>query len=253
VLWGVQRIVHAVTPAAVWEYRARSEWQAAARFQRLATELAAGDASDAVVVLARQAAADERRHAALCGVLAVRFGGAGPAEGPKVAGRCSPAGLAPRDRLLYEVVAMSCVTETLSAALLIEIERCASDVEVQRVVHQILRDEIAHSRLGWAHLAAEAEQGRGAFLAEHLPAMLAGTVTDELFSPGEAVGESALEGLGALGRPRRLVLFAASMREVVFPGLERFGVHTAAAEAWLTARIAGSDWVPTFRVDIGTR
>ena len=86
----------------------------------------------------------------------------------------------------------------------------------------------------------EVPRGSVAFLADYLPEVLAGTVTEELFRPIDPDGTSEdanLAGLGALERTRRLSIFAGTMRAVVFPGLARFGVDPAAAEGWLVARV----------------
>ena len=136
---------------------------------------------------------------------------------------------------------MSCVTETLSAALLGEMVERAVDGQVRDVMQAILRDEVGHARLGWAHLAAEAQRGPAGFIGDYLPAMLAGTVNDELFSSSAEHRErEALCGLGALDRGGRRRIFEETMRLVVFPGLQRFGVDTARGERWLNAREPGA-------------
>jgi hypothetical protein len=140
--------------------------------------------------------------------------------------------------VLYEVVALSCITETLSAALLGAMVEQATDARVRETVHRVLRDEVEHSRLGWAHLALEHGRGHGRFLGDYLPAMLAGTVTDDLFHGGDLSpeAEEVLAGFGALRPSDGKAIFAATMRQVVFPGLERFGVDTSAGERWIVAK-----------------
>jgi hypothetical protein len=237
----------AARAASVWTHRTRVEREAAVRFASVAERLARTRAPQIVVDLARNAAHDERRHAALCEGLAIGFE-------PRIAARdldraaapphpapaALPSGLTAREHLLLEVVSMSCVTETLSTALLGEMYERATDHRVREVVHEVLRDEVQHSRLGWAYLASEHARGSVAFLADYLPEVLAGTVTEELFRPIDPDGTSEdanLAGLGALERTRRLSIFAGTMRAVVFPGLARFGVDPAAAEGWLVARV----------------
>jgi hypothetical protein len=229
-----QRAVHTVNAAGrVWAYRARSEREASSRFDRLAVALEEGSAGAGLAALARQPARDEHRHARLCSELASRFRCASAGDQAVVCPPLASPGLGQRELLLYEVVAMCCVTETLSAALLVEMMRRADDREVKRVVHEILRDEIDHSRLGWAHLAVEHERGITGFLAERMPALLAATVTEELFWPGEGSEGSTLDGYGALGRRARLEIFLATMCDVVFPGLERFAIDTMPVRRWL--------------------
>jgi hypothetical protein len=225
--------------AAAWEWRARYvfERQAMARFERLSLTLRQHGVSEALVELAAAAARDERRHAELCREL-VAYLGAELGDVPTVGDQaCAPAGLQPDQALIYEMVAMSCVTETLSCVLLGEmVERC-DDPHVQSTMRTILRDEVGHSRLGWGYLAEIQASGAQTFIGPYLPQMLAGTVGDELFSTAQLHPLAArLGGLGALSRPERLRVFVASMREVVFPGLERFGIDTSAAQSWLAER-----------------
>jgi hypothetical protein len=48
-------------------------------------------------------------------------------------------------------------------------------------MRSILRDEVGHCRLGWAHLAAEQRCGAADVVGAHLPAILKGTLQEELF------------------------------------------------------------------------
>ncbi len=244
-----------------WQMRHRFELIAAARFGWLADELAALGAHGAVATLARTAAADELRHAARCRELVVHYGGAlvgdlfvaasdlggalfvaasgSPASPLPSVARVAPAGLSRREALLYEVVAMSCVTETLSTALLGELVDAAGDAVARAAMHEILRDEVNHSRLGWAHIASEHERGSRDVVGPHLPAMLRHTVEEELFSGApEDPAWREVARLGALSRASRLRIFADAMRSVVFPGLARFGVDTTLGAAWLEDKLA---------------
>ena len=221
--------------ARVWMNRARMEHEAAWRFHALAEDLAAAGALTRIVQMARDAAEDERRHVVLCERLAVHFGGI-PAPAPDPA---RPKSEAMRQRVLLEAIAVSCVTETRSAAVLGELAERATDDRVRQTVHEILKDEVQHARIGWAHLAAESAKHPAAFVSEHLPAILAGTVEEELFEPAEAQG---LDGLGSLDRAVRLDLFRRTLDAVIFPGLERYGTDTAAARAWVaTSRLPACD------------
>ncbi|MDC3959543.1 ferritin-like domain-containing protein [Polyangium jinanense] len=225
--------------AQIWRHRARAELEASARFTRLAGELAACGAVAPVITMAREAAEDERRHAEQCAALVRELGGKPFELGAVPAARVvTPSGLGPRERLHYEVIAMSCVTETLSAALLGELVARATDPLVRDTMQHILRDEVDHARLGWAHLAAEHERGAQDVVGPSLPAMLAGTVSEELFSSwAEHPAQEALSGLGALDRAERKRIFRDTMSLVVFPGLRRFGVDTARGESWLSERL----------------
>jgi hypothetical protein len=225
--------------AHVWRARAVAELEAAARFDRLATELREVGAVTPVVDMARAAAEDERRHATLCRRLARHFGGPALVEiAPPPPRPVGPRGLGQRERVLFEVVAMGCVTETLSAAILGGLVERASDPEARAVMLEILRDEVRHARLGWAHLAAERARGVGDVISSHLPAMLEATVNDALLAAPATKDATdpdaaALAGLGSLPIGVRRHLFEETLCHVIFPGLEHVGIDTRGARGWL--------------------
>jgi hypothetical protein len=222
---------------ALWAFRAGAELDAAARFDRIATALARHDAHRGVVDLARQAAADEVRHHDRCAALARRFGTTPPPKRMRVAPPLRVAASDDRCQTLYEAIAMGCVTESLSVALLLEMKHAAQDDEVDDTIAEILRDEVQHSRLGWAHLAAEHERINLDFVTRQLPGMLADTLHEEVFATPDPHEDESLAGLGGLPRRRRVAVVIAALREVVFPGLARFGIDTTSAEAWLAKRL----------------
>jgi hypothetical protein len=108
-------------------------------------------------------------------------------------------------------------------------------------VHAILRDEVKHAQLGWAHLAHERQNGRGEFIAEVLPHMLSGSVRAEIFTE-DAIDEGDPIWIehGELPGALRLTIFARTLETVVFPGLEKLGVDTAHGRAWLHGATKGS-------------
>jgi len=223
---------------ALWSLRAHVELDAAARFRRLAALLRDTGARGVVIDMARAAADDELRHHVRCRALAQRFGASVATSIEPTAAPLRTSALTPAEQVLYETVAMSCVTETLSAALLLEMRTAATDDEVRDTIDEILRDEVEHARLGWAHVAAEVSRRDLAYLGPRLPAMLAHTVAEEIFLERDDVDAEPLAGLGALPRSRRCARFVQCMRDVVFPGLALYGVDTTAAEAWIAARVA---------------
>jgi hypothetical protein len=222
--------------ARVWALRRNVELEAASRFRTLSVELSTHGASEVVTRMAREAASDELRHATLCATLAEHFGGSPLAEPAlDVLVRCvAPRGLEGRDALLYELVALSCVTETLSTALLGALVEAARDTVAKETMHTILRDEVRHSRLGWAFLAEAHAAGARDVVAPHLPGMLAATLGSAPFTsvPAEQ-GDAELAGYGELERSRSLGIVRECFAEVIFPGLARFGIDTSLGERWL--------------------
>jgi hypothetical protein len=213
----------------VWLVRERTEREAQALFAGLASDLGALDVDPVLAGMARQAAADERRHARRCLALVARFAarGAAPAPLPRRHVLLGAPELDTARRALYASVALSCVTETLATALLLELRRRATDAAVRATVHEVLRDEVDHARLGWAHLAAAARAGDVAWLAPHIPAMLRAALGGQLAPAAEATNDPDLSGYGLLPQREVFDVARAVAADVLFPGLERFGVDTS--------------------------
>ena len=215
-----------------WAFRAQVEREATARFARLAEEIAAFDPASPVPALMRRAAEDERRHALLCAELA----GEEPVSGDHDR-RIAPRSLGAREAALYETVAACCITETESVATVASLLAEDSEPRVREVLREIARDEVTHSRMGWAHLAREAAAVDVTFLSRWIPSMLAGAAGDALFAPGPPELDSpGLLRQGVLPLSRKRAIFVQTLQEVVFPGLEQFGIDTTPACDWLETR-----------------
>ena len=222
-----------------WRFRCWVERDAAARFARLAERLAMVGAVRAVVELAQRASRDEQRHAALCADLAAGYEAPAPAAVGASPSEIAPSSLAPAQRVLYEVVAVCCVTETESMGVLTRLLANARDARLREVLRELARDEVHHSRLGWAHLATEHARGDVSFLGPLVPAMLQGATDADLFAPVPAEREdAALLEHGVLPHAMKRQVFTSTLEEVVFPGLEAYGVDTVPARRWLSAQPA---------------
>ncbi|HEY6098340.1 MAG TPA: ferritin-like domain-containing protein, partial [Anaeromyxobacter sp.] len=139
--------------ASAWTFRCRVELEAEARFERLAGRMERIGAAGELVALARRASADERRHAALCAEQAALLGetaAVGPVQDvPEIAPATLPLG----DRVLYEVVAACCISETESMGVLTTLLDAARAPGLRRTLRELASDEVQHARLGWAYLA----------------------------------------------------------------------------------------------------
>ncbi len=231
--------------AAAWAFRWQVEREAEARFERLADRLEAQAASRHLAVLARRAAADERRHAAHCARLAAELGRDVPPAAPPAPSDVAPATLAEEDAVTYELVAACAVTESVSVAVLTTLlPAAAHDPSLHAVLRELAEDEVVHARLGWAQLAIAAARGHTDFLGPLLPAMLQGSVDDDLFQAVEPAREDeGLLALGVLPHAQKRALFVRALEQVVFPGLEGAGVDTDRGRHWLTAALgASSTW-----------
>jgi hypothetical protein len=207
------------------------ERDAALRFERLASEIAAFDAGSPVPALMRKAAGDERRHEALCAGLA------GSSMGTQGETRLAPRSFGPRAAALYDTVAACCIAETESVATVTSLLAADAEPRVRAVLHEIARDEVAHAQMGWAHLAREAAAIDVTFLSGFIPAMLAGTAGDLFTAAGP--GQDLLR-FGVLPASRKREIFVQTLREVVFPGLEQCGLSARPACEWLEANLTST-------------
>ena len=216
--------------ARVWLHRERIEREAAALFQELGRELLLAGHTE-LGRRAFRAGSDEHRHAARCRELVAALGGAAPFE-PARHIVLGPRELSARDRMLYAAVAVGCVTESLSCALLIVLRDSATHSRVRATIDEVLVDEIEHARIGWAILAAEASCRDVGWLAPYLPAIAAAAVDDDVRPMS---GDAELAGLGVLPRAHVQALVNETWTSVIEPGLARFGIRMRPAAERLRA------------------
>jgi len=220
--------------AATWAFRTRAEIEATARFARMATELAEVGATPVVVRGAADASADELRHRDLCARLAAKWGEPNALAHEPPPHRIGRSDMPARDRLLWEMVAVCCISETMNTSLMTRCLEVAKDVEIRATLHELLEDEVRHARLGWAHLAAERAAGRGQFLRDVLPLLLEASV-----EPGFLEGRppaswtDALYDYGELPSTELVQIYRDTLNLVIFPGLDAVGVDTSKGRAWL--------------------
>ncbi len=228
--------------ARAWRFRCGVEREAHVRFTRLAGWLDGSGFAGPLVEMAVRASSDEQRHALRCADLAEGYGASVADLPPAAPSVLAPAGLAPRAAVLYEAVAACCVTETGSVGVLTALLGSVRGGRVRRILRELAADEVLHSRLGWAVLAAERDRGTGSLLAPYVPAMLAGSIDADLFRPGSPAQEDpALLDHGVLPRALQREVFTRTALEVVLPGLEANGIDAGPARRWLEERMRGAD------------
>jgi hypothetical protein len=142
----------------------------------------------------------------------------------------------PRDRLLWEMVSVCCIAETMNTSLMTRCLEVAKDEEIRTTLHELLRDEVRHARLGWAHLAAERAHGRGAFLSDVLPLMLEASI-EPGFLESDPLGPwvDALFDYGELPWTELVQIFRETLELVVFKGLDSMGIDSSKGRAWLSS------------------
>lgn len=128
---------------AYWARAAHLEAASVEAFERLASELAAHDAPAELVVRARSAAADERRHVNLVGALATRAG----ARVPDV--NVTPFFVRPFLDIAIENTREGEVAETYGAVVALYQSQHAPDDAVRETMTLVADDELSHAELSW--------------------------------------------------------------------------------------------------------
>jgi hypothetical protein len=218
--------------AQVWAVRHSVETGASLRFAALSQGMRAAGAPATLVDLATRASADEIRHAAHCAdILRAR-----QAEVPAAETRLlffGPRDLPPEQRLTYEVVAQSCISETESMATLVTLLDAAEDAHLRTVLQELARDEVQHARLGWAYLSWAKNRFDLSFLSGFLPVMAGAASGADLFQPSPPGADDAgLLRSGVVPKRERRRIYLETMHSVVIPGFEEYGVETAPLRAW---------------------
>lgn len=210
----------------VWRNRQRIEIEAARLFSLLAEEIEGWRGpEDPVAILARQAAKDEMRHELLCReILALS---SEPLElGVPGAYRLGAKEFSVAKHVLYASVAIGCVTETLSTALLIEMRKRALPGLIRDTVHEILEDEVDHSRIGWAELALQSKHSDVTWLAAYVPSMIEDALNGEIDAMLDSDSSKLdLSPWGILPAKEAQRIMQETLVIVVRPGLARFGIH----------------------------
>ena len=182
----------------------------------------------------------ELEHARLCARVLVALRSAPVAELSELPAVPEHADATPLEAVLRNVISIGCCSETVAVALVATEREQAGPPQVRRVLDQILRDEIKHSRFGWrlvSRLAPALTPQERASLGEYLVDAFAHQIRFHApFLDMPCATEAGLAIGAPHGRSNWLV-FVATMEDVVVPGLERCGL--AASEAWREVTRAG--------------
>lgn len=220
--------------ARVWTGRTRSEQRAAVIFTAVARDLLHDGAVPEVLSLATRAVHDETRHVEVCRRVAARYAGApvpwpAPEPPPTPSFKDAPPALA---RLLH-VVLNTCVAESCGVAYLTACLDAATSPLARAAVLHLMRDDIGHARVGWAHLASDrvpAELRAG--LPATLPSLMQ-AVRRAYFDRCDELPTDPPPGHGCATPAAIRAAIDGALREVVVPGFAHVGVDTAAARRWL--------------------
>jgi hypothetical protein len=221
-----------------WLRRAEVELSAATLSAGLVRGLLLDHAAHEVLELAATAVSDEVRHSRICQEVAERYLGRA-AEPPRsrpieeaTFGDCPPA----LNRLLA-LVLHSCVNETLATVCLQEGMKVAVSPTARAATQELLRDDLNHARLGWAHLASKhVDRAAKEHIARALPTLLR-LGRDAWLSEPRADFDDP--GHCVLGNARFPALMRTAVGEIILPGFDHVGVDTRAGRDWFARNLAG--------------
>jgi hypothetical protein len=210
--------------AKIWMARARSEFAAATVFGELAEVARSRSTAPEVVDLLVRAAADEVNHCDVCRHVASRYLGAA-ASRPVVSPGALPVfgAAAPALNATLNIVLNSCINETLAAALLRECREEARGTIAKRALRILLRDEMDHARIGWAHLAsAQVTDAEKRQVSAAIPALVRFAHSAWTKSSGDPSPDAV--GHGWVPDERVKELFDEVLAEVIVPGFRHVGL-----------------------------
>jgi hypothetical protein len=170
------------------------------------------------------AVVDELRHARLCAAVVEALGGEARAPLPDLDEVPRHDDVDPMEGLLRNVLAVSCLNETVAVALLESNRRLVTESTLRRVLTEILADEVGHSRLGWqmlSNLAPRIDARMRQRLGEYLVPAFA-QLFERHYAGAGAPRPPAAETLGVEDRRDSTSLFINVVNEVILPRLEAF-------------------------------
>lgn len=221
--------------AALWQGRANSESSVRVVFDQLVVELTATGAHPDVIALARTAADDEARHAAICVELANAYRGHAIPLATAPALRLPDHGVSARTRAALHAINLCCIGETIAVAFVEACVAACADPSLRDIHRHHLADEVRHARVGWAHLASLDVADRHA-LAPRLQDLLRAQV-----SAWEAriheLPEAGIPGHGYPPRAELIAIVHGAIRDLVLPGFEHIGINASEASAWFFAHV----------------
>lgn len=206
---------------AIWVHRAESEMTAAVGFSDLASDLFAEPAAPIVRWLAVRAAADEMRHSEICRRVASRYlESAAPLPGPRRFERARFGDCPESLNRTLRVVLQSCLSETIGSAVLKTLLDEARGSVARAALRELLRDEIDHARIGYAHLSSGfVSDAHKEHVRRALPILLDLTRRAWL-AESDSTPESVPNGHGCVSHSAVRSVVEDAIENLVLPGLE---------------------------------
>jgi hypothetical protein len=233
---------------AEWTGRMVNEHVSSRVFAALLPQMMRAGVDTSFQAAAADAVVEELRHARLCAAVVEALGGEARAPMPDLDDVPRHDDVEPLEGLLRNVLAVSCLNDTVTVALLEGNRKLVTDSTLRRVLTEILADEVGHSRMGWqllSHLAPRIDAGMRARLGAYLVPAFA-----ELLERHAGVAThrpAAVEPLGMADRRHSAALFMDVINEVILPRLEAFDLpaREALAAALTPQPDEGAFWAAT--------
>lgn len=220
-----------------WRERMASEHASARVFGALVGQMMQAGLPEAEIRRVGAMVEQELDHARLCAGILLALDGDPEAPYPRLDALPAHEDATPLEAVLRNVISIGCCSETVAVALVATEQAMAGPPPVQRVLRQILADEIKHARFGWRIVAKVAPE-LGGDERERLDEYLVDVFDHQLrfHAPFLSMPRAGRAGV-AIGAPNgasNWACFLETTENVIVPGLERHGF--AAARAWATAR-----------------
>jgi len=220
--------------AQIWWVQSATELRVAHSFAVVHEALMGLDADAPLVALAARAVDDEHRHAALCLEMARRLQADAldpppplPLQHPQ-----HPAALDEAERQTLFVIGQCALNETFANAYLTTAYRDTTSPLARAAIQELLRDEIDHSRLGWAFLSRLPE-ARRARISDWLVPLTITNLREWHESATTHTHAYAAHGVPSADAVREAL--AEVVREVLLPGFEHVGLDVRALSLWSRA------------------
>ncbi|MSP92224.1 MAG: ferritin-like domain-containing protein [Myxococcales bacterium] len=218
---------------ATWRGRMVNEHASAQVFAALLPQLMRAGVPAAVLADAAAMPGEELHHGRLCAAVLWALGEAPLAPLPAMPLMPEHADCGPIEAALRNVIAVSCLSETVAVAL-IQAERQEADLPgVAEVLRSIFADEVQHARLGWVVLDALAPAIDGPMrerLDRWLAVAFAHLEAHEVAHLGGACPTPDAARYGVCDGAEATALFYETVASVIVPQLEARGL--AAGAAW---------------------
>jgi hypothetical protein len=209
-----------------WAKRAQSELTSGVVFANVSVALLTqGSVTPEIAFLAARAHSDEVRHAEICRRVAMRYlGGDVAFPRPRGVGRPSPTPSQARLAATLHVVENCCFNESIAMVFLRTSLEQAEHELVRLALRELMREEVDHSRIGWAHLSSEAvTAAERAAVTRAIPGFVADMRALWLSGPPIAVPR----GHGILEAAELERVVEEALADLILPGLEHCGVKSS--------------------------